>query len=580
MEPGVPGEERHGRCCGEVMMSPTRSFSRSRPRNVSFAWGFALAVAVLSGCGSDTSGPNTSGKVVIRVATTGDEPDADGYWLFLNGVPVRTVANTDSVVLAPLTSGSNTLELRGVAINCALPGNPVFVEGNKTKVIEVDFNAVCRSRSQALEVRVITNGVEVDPDGYSVLVGSSVRTVGLNSSSVYGNLPPGTVGVSLSGIATNCVLAGGAQRTAEIPLVGTAVVEFALNCAPNVGSVRVNVRTTGADLDPDAYFIFSPRFNRTRVGLNSTTTIPNLRSGGVSIRLGAVAQNCVVSGGDTRIPEVTFSAVVDLTFEVTCTATTGPYYTIAFERHIGNGTPSEPAQAPYICTVRSDGLQQRCLTSQAAYRPAWSPDGKQLIYSQNSDLWAIDFPGEFVSRVTQAATWETDPVFSPDGTRLAYVARSPGEEIRIRNRDGTGDVRLADGYNFRFSPNGSRIVFERFISRPLLFSMAIDGSDVKQLTDSWFNWNPSFTPDGAKIMFGAVRDLGEGIYLMNPDGSGITRFGALGTVRWAYFTPDGKKIVLEKDIDEGTDIFMANPDGSGMVRVTSSTEAKQPAVKP
>ncbi len=68
--------------------------------------------------------------------------------------------------------------------------------------------------------------------------------------------------------------------------------------------------------------------------------------------------------------------------------------------------------------------------------PAWSPDGKWLVYTADDDGKTIQL------EVLNAATGEThalttdsfiytDPVFSPDGTRLAYVSTKPNGSFNI-----------------------------------------------------------------------------------------------------------------------------------------------------
>ena len=71
------------------------------------------------------------------------------------------------------------------------------------------------------------------------------------------------------------------------------------------------------------------------------------------------------------------------------------------------------------------------------------------------------FPGMFSQ---QQQKLKTDPAFSPDGTKIAFVATHDGDaEIYVMNIDGTGLKRLTDNEHVdavpTWSPDGRRIVF-------------------------------------------------------------------------------------------------------------------------
>src|SRR5687768_674927 len=68
--------------------------------------------------------------------------------------------------------------------------------------------------------------------------------------------------------------------------------------------------------------------------------------------------------------------------------------------------------------------------------PAWSPDGRWLVYTADDDGQTIQLgifnaaTGEHRPLTTDSFIY-TDPVFSPDGTRLAYVSTRPNGSFNV-----------------------------------------------------------------------------------------------------------------------------------------------------
>ena len=115
-----------------------------------------------------------------------------------------------------------------------------------------------------------------------------------------------------------------------------------------------------------------------------------------------------------------------------------------------------------------------------------------------------------------------------------------------------------------------------------LFSIATDGSDLRQLTfnttdDAW----PMWSPDGQRIAFTAYRDGQPEVYVMNADGSEqhrLTNSPAADTM--PDWSPEGDQIVFASYRDGAHGIFVMDADGTDQRRVTSAVYAQRPKWSP
>ena len=114
----------------------------------------------------------------------------------------------------------------------------------------------------------------------------------------------------------------------------------------------------------------------------------------------------------------------------------------------------------------ADGGNLRRLTPPGGpdeLNPNWSPDGASIAFEVNrlfdvrqSDIWLMNADGSGKRRLTDTRFYETYPVFSPDGTRIAFAGDRDNRNLS------TG--RLERGFE--------------------IYTMATDGSDVTRVTEN------------------------------------------------------------------------------------------------
>jgi Tol biopolymer transport system component/DNA-binding winged helix-turn-helix (wHTH) protein len=216
---------------------------------------------------------------------------------------------------------------------------------------------------------------------------------------------------------------------------------------------------------------------------------------------------------------------------------------------------------------------------------AFAPDSQSLAFLRSpvpgvEDAWIVNLSGGEPRRVTTDNVKVHGVDWTPDGRHLIYASNRGGLFSLWRSSIEGGEPQSlgVGGGNTdapTVAPDGKRIAYELWQDEANIYRLDLkqpsDAQATKLLFSTRWDWNPAYSPDGARIAFVSDRRGSSEIWTADKDGGNLAQRTSFGgpLVTAPQWSPDGKQIVFDARVDGNADLWLLEQDNAAPRRLTT-----------
>jgi TolB protein len=242
---------------------------------------------------------------------------------------------------------------------------------------------------------------------------------------------------------------------------------------------------------------------------------------------------------------------------------------------------SHSAGSYLLAVADADGQNQNGLvrSPQPLISPVWSPDGTKIAFvsflNRKPEIYVINVLTHAIVPVSNFKGSNSAPAWSPDGQSLAVVlTRDGNSQIYLMGADGSHPTRLtrSNGIDTEpfFSPDGQSIYFTSDRNGgPQIFRMPVGGGEAARVTfNGDYNTSPRISPDGKSLAYVSRRGGKFQIYLLDLASGQELPLTDTSADESPSFAPNSKMLIYATVVGRGI-LGMVSADASVHERISS-----------